>query len=93
MTKSSNLTNNFTYLGTTILCENKPNPGCSHCRGTGYTGIKAYPSEALKIRPNDKCLCGSKKKYKHCCMFLVEENRAVGQIISCKCVGKVALKK
>ena len=76
-----------------IYVEKLPEFRCKQCKGTGYLGgAFKKPQPKLPLGPNDKCVCGSEKKYKKCCASLVKRMRYSGaSILTCSCVGKATL--
>lgn len=57
--------------------------GCS-CGGTGVIGRKTETANIARVGRNDRCVCGSGKKYKKCCMM--NEVGSLGDPIPCGCV-------
>ncbi len=80
------------YKEQLIFTKNWPGKNCRKCLSTGYVGVLLKGDrKALTLGRNDKCPCGSDKKYKKCCLELVARMRMSGSsILTCSCVGKGA---
>ena len=40
----------------------------------GQTKLQPFSRRGKKVGRNDKCTCGSDKKFKHCCLPKIKEN-------------------
>lgn len=64
------------------------NQDCKLCRGNGLRHTPILQPRAPGR--NDPCLCGSGKKYKHCCWETYKDFGRRGSLQYCKCVSMKA---
>lgn len=85
--------NHIHFYEQVIFVKNKPDIKCNKCLGLGYLGTwRQKPQPKLPIGRNNKCPCGSEKKYKKCCIQLANRMRHSGaSILTCGCVGKATM--
>ena len=62
-------------------------PKCNRCHGTGYVNVPSAVTQLDMPNRNDPCPCGSKKKWKHCCIDLFKRQIAPTQRL-CSCTYK-----
>ena len=81
------------YKDQVIVTERWPAPRCK-CKGAGHYGLLAPKKlvNKIKLGRNDKCFCGSDKKYKKCHLEEAQRLEQSGyRILLCRCVGKAEM--
>jgi SEC-C motif len=83
------LIESFYYGEQLVLAQRKPYGNCKHCKGLGYTAtLRKNGLLKSPVGPNEKCICGSGKKFKKCHQSLIDRLKMSGNtIMACGCVG------
>ena len=83
------------YKQQVIVTDNWPDQSCQDCYGLGYIGVVHKESTPMsKLGRNMPCVCKSGKKFKKCCMKIVNQYKSSqGSLATCRCVGSATTLK